>query len=42
MPEADVCGSGVVDALVVSPMIVMIDERFDLRFQVCRGKVVPQ
>ena len=39
-PEVDVCGGEVVDALVVSLMIVMIDERFDLRFEVCGEEVI--
>ena len=30
------------DALVITPMIVMIDECLDLRFQVCREEVVFQ
>ena len=29
-PEVDVCGGEVVGALVVSPVIVMINERFNL------------
>ena len=41
-PEVDVCGRKVVDALVVSLMIVMIDECVDLRFEVCWKKVVLQ
>ena len=41
-PEVDICGSEVVDALVVSVMIVMIDECPDLRFEVCRKVVVLQ
>ena len=41
-PEVDVFGGEVVDALVVSPMIIMIDECLDLGFQVCREKVVFQ
>jgi hypothetical protein len=40
--EVDVSGGEVVDALVVSLMIVMIDERFNLCFQVCREEVVLQ
>jgi hypothetical protein len=39
-PEVDVCGGEVVDALVVSLMIVMIDERFDLRFEVCSVTII--
>ena len=42
MPEVDICGGEVVYALVVSPMIVMIDECLDLRFQICREEVVVQ
>ena len=38
----DVCGREVVDALVVSLMIVMINECLDLRFEVCREEVVVQ
>ena len=38
----DVCGREVVDALVVSLMIVMINECLDLRFEVCREEVVLQ
>ena len=30
------------DALMITPMIVMIDECLDLRFQVCREEVVFQ
>jgi len=41
-PEVDVCGGEVVDALVITPVIVMIDEYLDLRFQVCREEVVFQ
>ena len=41
-PEVDVCGGEVADAFVVALMIVMIDERLDLRFQVCREEVVLQ
>jgi len=33
-PEVNICGREVVDALVVSLMIVMIDECLDLRFKV--------
>ncbi len=40
--EVDVCWGKVVDALVVSLVIVMIDEGLDLRFQVCREEVVLQ
>ena len=39
MFEVDVCGGEVVDALVVSLIIVLIDEHFDLRFEVCREEV---
>ena len=42
MPEVDVCRGEVVNALVVSLMIVMIDECLDLRFQVCWEEVVLQ
>ena len=38
-PEVNVCGREIVDALVVSLMIVMIDERLNLRFQVGRKEV---
>ena len=38
----DVCGGQVIDAFVVSVMIVMIDECPDLRFEVCRKVVVLQ
>ena len=41
-PEVDVCGREVVDALVVSLMVVMINECLDLRFEVCREEVVVQ
>jgi hypothetical protein len=41
-PEVDVCRGEVVDALMVSPMVVMIHERLDLRFEVCREEVVFQ
>ena len=41
-PEVDVCGGEVVDALVVSPVIVMINERFDLCFEARREEVVLQ
>ena len=41
-PEVNVRGSEVVDALVVSLMIVMIDECLNLRFQVCWEEVVFQ
>jgi hypothetical protein len=40
--EVDVCGGQVIDAFVVSVMIVMIDECPDLRFEVCRKVVVLQ
>ena len=40
--EVDVCRGEVVDALVVSSMIIMIDEGFDLGFQICRKEVVLQ
>jgi hypothetical protein len=41
-PEVDACGHEIVDALVVSVVIVMIDECLDLRFQVCWEGVVLQ
>jgi len=41
-PEVDVCGCDVVDALVVTLMIVVIDEGFDLSFEVTGQKVVLQ
>jgi len=41
-PEVDVCGGEVVDALVVSSVIVMINERFDLCFEARREEVVLQ
>jgi len=41
-PEVDVCGGEIVDALVVAAVIVMIDERLNLRFQVGREEVVFQ
>jgi hypothetical protein len=41
-PEVDVCGRKVVDALVVSLMIVIINEYLDLRFEVYREEVVVQ
>jgi hypothetical protein len=40
--EVDVCGRKVVDAFVVSVMIVMIDECFDLYLKVCWKEVVFQ
>ena len=42
MPKVDVCGREVIDALVIALMIVMIDEAFNLCFQVCREEVVFQ
>jgi len=41
-PEVDVCGGEVVDAFVVALMIVVIDERLDLRLQICWKEVVLQ
>ena len=40
MPEVDVCGDKVVDALVISLMIVMTNECLDPHFEVCREEVV--
>ncbi len=40
--EVDVCGSEVVQALVVAVMIVVIDERLDLGFETARQEVVLQ
>ena len=44
MPEVDVCGGEVVDAFVIALMVVVIDERLDLRLQICwkEKEVVPQ
>ena len=42
MPEVDVCGGEVVDAFVIALMVVVIDERLDLRLQICWKEVVPQ
>jgi len=39
-PEVDVSGGEVVDAFVVALMVVVIDERLDLRFQTCWKEVV--
>jgi hypothetical protein len=41
-PEVDVCGREVIDTLVITPMIVMIDECLDLLFQVCWEEEVLQ
>jgi hypothetical protein len=41
-PEVNICGREVVDALVLSLMIVMIDKCLDLRFKVCWEEVVIQ
>ena len=41
-PEVDVGGGEIMDALMITPMIVMIDECLNLRFQVCRKEVVFQ
>ena len=41
-PEVNVCGREVVDALVVSVMIIMINKRVDLRFHIFREEVVFQ
>ena len=41
-PAVDVCGREVVDTLVVSLMIVMINECLELRVEVCREEVVVQ
>jgi len=42
MPEVDVCGGEVVEAFVIALMVVVIDERLDLRLQICWKEVVPQ
>ena len=34
--EVDVCGCDVVDALVIALVIVVVDEGFDLSFEVTR------
>ena len=41
-PEVDVCGGEIIDALVVALIIVMFNERFNLRFQVGRKDRSPQ
>jgi len=41
-PEVNICGREVVDALMVSLIIVVIDEGLDLRFKVCWEEVVIQ
>ena len=41
-PEVDICRGEVVDAFVISLVIVKIDEGLDLRFQICREEVVLQ
>ena len=41
-PEVNICGREVVDALMVSLMIIMIDEGLNLRFKVCWEEVVIQ
>ena len=41
-PEVDVCGGEVVDVFVVALMVVVIDERLGLRFQICWKEVVLQ
>jgi hypothetical protein len=38
----DICGREIIDAFVVSVMIVMIDECFDLYLKVCWKEVVFQ
>ncbi len=40
--EVDVCWCDAVDALVIALMIVVVDEGFDLRFEVARQEVVFQ
>jgi len=40
--EVDVGGSEVVEALVISPMVVAIDEGRDLAFEIARQEVVYQ
>ena len=42
LAKVDVCGSESINVLVVSLMIVMINECLDLRFQVCREEVIFQ
>lgn len=42
MPEVNVCRGQIVDALMVSVVIIVIYERTNLRFQVCREVVVVQ
>ncbi len=32
--EVDICGCDVVEALVISQMVVMVDEGFDLGFEI--------
>lgn len=39
-PEIDVGGSEVVAALVIAPMVVVIDEGCDLGFEITRQEVV--
>ncbi len=41
-PEEDVSGCDVVDALVISLVVVVVDEGFDLSFKVARQEVVFQ
>jgi len=41
-PKVNICGREVVDALMVSLMIIMIDECLDLRLKVCWEEVVLQ
>ncbi len=40
--EVDVGGREVIQALVIALMVVVIDERFDLGFEICREEVVVQ
>lgn len=41
-PEVDVCRREVIDALVVSIVVVKFDERFDLRLQIRQEEVIFQ
>ena len=40
--EVNVCGSEIVEALVIAPMIVALDEGFDLGFEIAWQEVILQ